>query len=941
MPQDDTWFPPSPTKPLPVQAYDAPRSGTGDNTWYPPSPLNPLPVTIIGSTPMFPEPPDNQLYGRRGPSGSGAWSLIAATTGPPEAPTDGAIYGRGHVGTAQAWAAVVPLTGAVMTGVLTLNGDPPTGQPNAAATKNYVDNVGATANNAVRRAGDTMTGILTLYVDPPTGQPMAAATKGYVDNVGTVANAAVRRAGDTMTGLLLLSADPTAVLGAVTKQYADAIGTTASAAVRRAGDTMTGPLVLSADPTAVLGAVTKQYADAISTVANAAVRRSGDTMTGLLLLSADPTAVLGAVTKQYADAIMAVAQSGVDIAGDTMTGPLILSGDPTVALGAATRQFVTNGYLPLVGGTIAGTPGSLVIGTPPAGSLGVGTLNMSGLLRVNLNTAVPNTPPANTILHLTHQNTIGPRVVLDGYGAQGNLTIRRANGTAASPTGLIAQDPIGQFVFIGYGATSYSVGFRAAIQGRAIETWDDTHQGTYLNFLITPAGTTANVTAMTLGPGLQLGSPPPPDGDLGSGSIDMSGPLQVNFNAVAAIPNTNTPLHLNGADNLPTRLTIDQNGANGNPAVIFRRNYGTGAAPAPPVAGQSLGTLNFLGWVTGGFTQVAAAINGNTSENWSPTNNGTQIVFQTTPAGQTFAGIATRVAIGQGLIVGAPPDGDLGPGTYNGSGLLDVNMNTVGAPPLATGTGIRLVGIDSTSPRYVVDAFAGAGQFRFHRTDGSNASPSGVVNGDSLGVVAWFGYVPGTPGSLSASRVMVGGVAAETYGATNQGTNLQFSTTPLGATAPTVGTMLLDGAGNLTILGATATKPGGGSWALPSSLAVKKNIESYTRGLDELRQLQPISFEYNGEGGTVVDGKRYVSLAAEAVGPLMPELVSEDVIRRYHARDPDGGELEVAEHRTILLDPSALTYTLINGVCELDRRLAELEAAVRVLSSSGERLNGT
>jgi hypothetical protein len=930
MPQDDTWYPPSAIKPLAVQAYDAPRSGTGDNTWYPPSPSNPLPVTIIGSTPMFPEPPDNQLYGRRGPSGSGQWTLIAATAGPPEAPTDGAIYGRGHVGAAQAWAAVVPLTGAVMTGVLTLNGDPPSGQPNAAATKNYVDNVGATANNAVRRAGDTMTGILTLYVDPPTGQPMAAATKGYVDNVGTVANAAVRRAGDTMTGLLLLSADPTVALGAVTKQYADAIGTTASAAVRRSGDTMTGLLVLSADPTAVLGAVTKQYADAIGATASAAVRRAGDTMTGLLVLSADPTAALGAVTKQYADAIMAVAQSGVDIAGDTMTGPLILSGDPTVALGAATRQFVTNGYLPLVGGTIAGTPGSLVIGTPPAGGLGPGTLNMSGLLRINLNTAPPNTPPTNTILHLAHVNGTGPRAILDGYAAQGNLTIRRANGTAALPSGLAAQDPIGQLAFQGYGATAYSAAFRAAIQGRAAETWDDAHQGTVLNFVTTPIGSSTSAQVMTLGQGILLGTTPPPDGDLGPGTLNASGMVQVNLNAVAALPNTNTLVHLNGADNLPARLTIDANA--GNPSIIFRRNTGTGLAPAPPTIGQNLGALNFQGWVTGGFTQVAAAINGNASENWSATNNGTQIVFQTTPAGQTaVAGIATRVAIGQGLVVGAPPDGDLGPGTYNGSGLLDVNMNATSAPSPPVGAGIRLVGGDAASARYVLDAFGITGQFRFHRTDGTNNLPSGVVSGDGLGTVAWFGYVPGTPGSMSGNRALIGAVAAETYGATNQGTNLQFSTTPLGGTVPTTGTMLLDGAGNLTILGATATKPGGGSWAAPSSLAVKRNIESYTRGLDELRQLQPISYEYNGEGGTIVDGRRYVGLAAEAVAPLMPELVRDDIIRRYRAKDEDG-ELDVAEHRTILLDPSALTYTLINGVCELDRRLAELEAAVALFS---------
>jgi hypothetical protein len=44
---DEVWFPPSSTHPLPVQAYDSARSGTGDDVWYPPSPTRPLPVQQV------------------------------------------------------------------------------------------------------------------------------------------------------------------------------------------------------------------------------------------------------------------------------------------------------------------------------------------------------------------------------------------------------------------------------------------------------------------------------------------------------------------------------------------------------------------------------------------------------------------------------------------------------------------------------------------------------------------------------------------------------------------------------------------------------------------------------------------------------------------------------------------------------------------------------
>ena len=88
----------------------------------------------------------------------------------------------------------MPQTGGTFTGLVTLAAAFPPVGPNDATPKSYVDQVmsvannatsianGAVtvANNAVPRSGGVMTGYLTLAGDPPS--PMMAATKQYVDN---------------------------------------------------------------------------------------------------------------------------------------------------------------------------------------------------------------------------------------------------------------------------------------------------------------------------------------------------------------------------------------------------------------------------------------------------------------------------------------------------------------------------------------------------------------------------------------------------------------------------------------------------------------------------------------------------------------------------------------------------------------------------------------
>jgi hypothetical protein len=159
--------------------------------------------------------------------------------------------------------------------------------------------------------------------------------------------------------------------------------------------------------------------------------------------------------------------------------------------------------------------------------------------------------------------------------------------------------------------------------------------------------------------------------------------------------------------------------------------------------------------------------------------------------------------------------------------------------------------------------------------------------------------------------------------------------------------MALDGNGNLTISGGTATKPGGGAWVAPSDERIKTVEGEWTAGLDAIVALNPVSYRYKGNDTPTADkthanaqGERetepaaapypasphfipakdatqFIGLIAQEVEAVLPELVK---------RKPgfiDG--VEVSDIRE--LDTGPLIFALINAVKTLTARVAELEAA--------------
>lgn len=113
-----------------------------------------------------------------------------------------------------------------------------------------------------------------------------------------------------------------------------------------------------------------------------------------------------------------------------------------------------------------------------------------------------------------------------------------------------------------------------------------------------------------------------------------------------------------------------------------------------------------------------------------------------------------------------------------------------------------------------------------------------------------------------------------------------------------------------------AYKAGGGPWAAISDRRTKAAIRPYSRGLAELQQLQPVSYQYGERYFPAFKDKWYTGLIAQEAQEVLPEIV-----HPYKLQVPGDSLVDV-----LALDPSDLTYFLINAVKELDAENAQPKA---------------
>lgn len=272
---------------------------------------------------------------------------------------------------------------------------------------------------------------------------------------------------------------------------------------------------------------------------------------------------------------------------------------------------------------------------------------------------------------------------LDTYGNSiaTQYISRRAQGTIATPTAVLSNDQLGTFSFRGYNGVGFT-GSKGTILVRAKEDWDESSNGTSMEFSTTDNGSTTLDLRMLIdhngNVGIGISNPLALLSVDGDAIFNESGAdKDFRIEAVSKVNgfffqgssgnvglNTNNPLvafHV-VRDGTNNAFFIDTYGTGLATQNAFRAARGTVASPTAVQAGDTLGSFSFRGYMATGFSGSKAIIQGNANENWTDAANGTFLSFSTTDDGTTTPDPRMRI----------DHNGNIGIGTTNPNEILHI-----------------------------------------------------------------------------------------------------------------------------------------------------------------------------------------------------------------------------------------------------------------------------
>ncbi len=115
----------------------------------------------------------------------------------------------------------------------------------------------------------------------------------------------------------------------------------------------------------------------------------------------------------------------------------------------------------------------------------------------------------------------------------------------------------------------------------------------------------------------------------------------------------------------------------------------------------------------------------------------------------------------------------------------------------------------------------------------------------------------------------------------------------------------------------SAAKPSTNTWTIASDARIKTETGEYTKGLDAVLSLRPVTYRYNGKAGMVDDGEDKISIIAQEAITAFPECVGSYMTK---LEEDDEEETEVLNW-----NGHALTFALVNAIKELTARIEALE----------------
>lgn len=138
---------------------------------------------------------------------------------------------------------------------------------------------------------------------------------------------------------------------------------------------------------------------------------------------------------------------------------------------------------------------------------------------------------------------------------------------------------------------------------------------------------------------------------------------------------------------------------------------------------------------------------------------------------------------------------------------------------------------------------------------------------------------------------------------------------PANASRPCLGIGTPADCSNTLRVQGRAAKNGGGSWLAFSDARLKDVLGPFTRGMAELRGLEPVQFRYKKNLEGRPSGETFVGLIAQDVRPRIPEAVKEDAQGR------------------LLLNAEPVLWTMLNAIKEQQAEIETLEAELERLAS--------
>jgi trimeric autotransporter adhesin len=124
------------------------------------------------------------------------------------------------------------------------------------------------------------------------------------------------------------------------------------------------------------------------------------------------------------------------------------------------------------------------------------------------------------------------------------------------------------------------------------------------------------------------------------------------------------------------------------------------------------------------------------------------------------------------------------------------------------------------------------------------------------------------------------------------------------------------GDGNMAISNSTATKSSGTTWANPSDIRLKDNIQDYTKGLETLSKVNVKTWEYNGKANTTA-GTKGLGVIADEIMQILPNTVD-----TYASKMNPSDETLTDVKR---FDATEITWLLVNAVKELKAEVDSLK----------------